>query len=88
MSIVYGFGGFRLKECGIHFAPILPRKWTGYKFRISYRDSKILVHITNEKCRFILEQGDKKTITVYGKEYLLKSTLNISMPKPKEGEKQ
>ena len=77
MAIVYGFGGFRLKENGIHFAPILPKKWTGYRFRISHRDSRIMIIVSKEKCRIYLEYGAPKHITVYGKDYLLKNTLTI-----------
>ena len=79
MSIVYGFGGFRLKESGIFFAPMLPKKWTGYRFRISYGSSRIIVGVDKEKCTFYLEYGLPKKITVYGKEYILENALTVKL---------
>ena len=80
MAIVYGFGGFRLKEGGISFAPILPKKWAGYRFRVRYQDSRIIIHVGKEKCTFFLEVGEAKKLTVYGKEYLLENSLTVHRP--------
>ncbi len=77
MAIIYGFGGFRLKENGIYFAPMLPKKWSGYRFRICYENSRILVGVNREECTFFLEYGDEKEIHVYGQTYLLKNTLTV-----------
>lgn len=79
MAIVYGFGGFRLKESGISFAPILPEAWAGYRFRICYEDSRILIKVRKNKCVFTLENGRAKKIIVYGKTYTLKSKLTVEM---------
>ncbi|HAU32257.1 MAG TPA: family 65 glycosyl hydrolase [Desulfotomaculum sp.] len=78
MAIVYGFGGFRLKERGVFFAPILPRLWTAYKFKIRIEDSRIMVRVRKEECVFTLESGSPKIIFVYGKKYLLEKKLIIS----------
>lgn len=78
LAIVYGFGGFRLKEKGISFAPILPSDWTGYRFKIRYERSRIAAYIEQDSCRFHLESGAAKKITVYGREYLLTDTLVIN----------
>jgi alpha,alpha-trehalose phosphorylase len=79
MSIVYGFGGFRLKECGICFSPMLPNKWTGYLFRISFEDARILINVRKEKCTFYLEYGKPKNIYVYDNAFLLENTLTVDM---------
>jgi alpha,alpha-trehalose phosphorylase len=81
-SIVYGFGGFRLKEQGISLAPILPRQWTGYSFKLSFEGSRMMVRVGKDRCMISLESGDPKKITVYGVEYVLKDTLNIDRPLP------
>lgn len=78
MAIVYGFGGFRLKESGISFAPILPQKWTGYRFEIRFEDSRLMVIVKNNECIFKLEHGSAKKIIVYGREYLLEERLVIN----------
>jgi len=77
LSIVYGFGGFRLKESGIYFHPVLPKHWTGYRFIIHVEDSRIMVHIKKNECFFKLKSGSAKRIFVYKKEYLLQDTLCI-----------
>ena len=77
MAIVYGFGGFRLKESGIYFAPILPCDWDGYRFRVCYEDSRIVVNVNKNECIFMLENGSEKYINVYNEKYLLTDTLSI-----------
>lgn len=79
MSIIYGFGGFRLKEDGIYFAPIVPNHWSGYRFRLRYNNARILVTIDREKCTIFLEYGKLMKIHVYGKEYLLEHTLSVDI---------
>lgn len=78
MAIVYGFGGFRLKECGICFAPILPKKWKSYQFKVSFEDSQIMVIVEEDECIFMLDSGSSKNIFVYGREYLLDQMLIVS----------
>lgn len=80
MSIVYGFGGFRLKENGIFFSPVLPEKWTNYRFEVVYEGSRINICVRKEQCVFILESGSPKNIFVYGNQYLLNGTLLIKCP--------
>ncbi|HCX64708.1 MAG TPA: family 65 glycosyl hydrolase, partial [Eubacteriaceae bacterium] len=79
MSIIYGFAGFRLKEGGICFEPMVPNSWPGYRFRISYRNARIMVVINKEKSTFFLEYGDPIKIHVYGEEYLLENTLSVAI---------
>ena len=77
MSIVYGFGGLRIKEEGLFLNPHLPKQWEGYQFRILFEDAKINVERTQEECRITLLEGSKKNIHVYGKEYCLEKELII-----------
>ena len=77
MVIVHGFGGFRLKESGIHFHPTLPDKWDGYMFKICYRGSRIAVYVRERECRFILEKGKPQSVNVYDKEYYLDKELVV-----------
>ena len=77
MAIVYGFGGLRLKESGIYFAPALPKQWESYKFKIHFEDSQIQVEVGPENSIFTLVEGTPKTIHVYGESYELKDVLTI-----------
>ncbi len=77
MAIVYGFGGLRLKESGIYFAPALPQQWDGYTFKIHYEDSQIQVQVKQDESIFTLAEGTPKTIYVYGEAYELSDKLSI-----------
>jgi alpha,alpha-trehalose phosphorylase len=77
MAIVYGFGGLRIKESGICFAPVIPSCWEEYSFQINYEDSQIRVRVGKEACSFALMKGSVKTIKVFGKSYELKEKINV-----------
>lgn len=77
MAIVYGFGGLRLKEDGIYFAPSLPKQWKSYTFKINYEGSLIKVHVDAQGSKYVLDTGEPKVIHIYGKEYLLKNVINV-----------
>lgn len=80
MAIVYGFAGLRLKESGLSFAPMIPKSWTLYRFKICFEGSRISVQVSEKQCVFTLEKGQEKSILIYGKEYLLKDCLCIPRP--------
>ncbi len=79
MAIVYGFGGLRLKEKGIHFAPTLPEQWEGYSFKVHFRGSRILVEVDRESARFTLLSGEEKSIYINSVEYDLHDQVSIKM---------
>lgn len=79
MAIVYGFGGFRLKESGIWFAPALPKQWKGYRFRLIYEGSHIHVEVNREGCSFTLESGHPVEIHVYGEKYMLEGKASFAL---------
>lgn len=78
MAIVYGFGGLRLKETGICFAPTLPSAWTGYRFRVFYRNSQIGVEVRKGESTFTLLNGEPQDIYVYGEKFVLADRLVFS----------
>jgi alpha,alpha-trehalose phosphorylase len=79
MAIVYGFGGLRIKESGIYFAPVIPSCWEEYSFQINYEDSQIRVKVKQSESSFVLMKGTAKTINVYNKSYELTGKLDIPM---------
>lgn len=91
MVIVHGFAGFRLKENGIFFNPVLPEGWEGYDFKICYRKKRIKLEVNKKGLTFYLEIGDELEINVYGESYLLKESLFLPLPgleKKEKGEKR
>jgi len=87
MTIVYGFGGLRLKEQGISIWPILPERWTRYTFTILFENSRIKVSLSANECVVTLEKGKQKSIKIYGKPYLLTDRISVKPP-AKRGKKK
>ena len=79
MAIVYGFGGLRIKEDGLHLAPALPRQWEEYDFKIHDEDSLIQVLVNRQGCEVSLLSGTEKMIFIYGRNYLLRDRLQLSL---------
>lgn len=65
MSIVMGFGGMRVREDQLHFAPHLPQKWQGYGFSILFRGSRIHISIKPESVTYTLLEGGPLSIHHY-----------------------
>ena len=71
MSFVYGFGGMRVIHDKLHFAPILPKKWEGYAFRINFRNATIKIAVDLKMICFENHSAHEIEIEVYGKELVL-----------------
>ncbi|MCP8969455.1 glycoside hydrolase family 65 protein [Ectobacillus ponti] len=71
MSIVYGFGGVRLKESGLSLAPILPSQWKSYSFHLLYQGRKLKVEAEKKHVRVTLVNGESLTLKLYGEDVQL-----------------
>lgn len=81
MAVIYGFAGLRIKESGLYLNPVLPEKWTGYRFRILYEDARIEVAVSKKGCKITRLEGSGKNIRVYGQRYVLQDILEIEREK-------
>lgn len=72
MSIVYGFGGLRIKDGLIHLAPFKPKSWNEYSFRFVFRDRILKATVNASGAEIILEKGDPIDIMLFGKIVTLK----------------
>ena len=66
MSIVEGFGGMRIVNDELSFTPKIPEQWTGYSFKINFRNSILKVSVTHEGATFRLDGGQQIPITLDG----------------------
>ena len=66
MAIVYGFGGVRLKEDGLHLNPVLPKQWQEYSFRLRIENSKMQIRVKKEGCEVTLLEGEPIAIWLDG----------------------
>lgn len=78
MSIVYGFGGMRLRDGILNLAPFKPKAWSGYSFNIVFRGRLIKVTVDNEGTDIFMEKGDPLEINIYGKHTILKKDIHVT----------
>jgi maltose phosphorylase len=72
MSVVKGFGGMRVKDGKLHFAPFLPDQWKAYSFRLEFRDRVIKIRVTKDGVETKLESGEPMEIVLKDKPVTLK----------------
>lgn len=77
MSFVKGFGGMRIKNDHLHFAPILPDKWEDYSFRINFRNATISMEVNKQEITLLNHSSREIVIDVDGKELVLPSNGQI-----------
>jgi alpha,alpha-trehalose phosphorylase len=58
LGVAYGFAGMRLDESGLRFAPTLPAKWTGYRFKVQVRGALLDVAIDATGTDYRLLRGE------------------------------
>ena len=51
MSIVKGFGGMRVKNGQLYLAPILPKEWTSFSFKIGFRRVTLEICVKKDNIR-------------------------------------
>ncbi len=64
MAAVFGFAGMRDEPDGLHFRPVLPREWDGYRFKVHYRGRTIGLDVNGQRSRFTLLEGESIEFTV------------------------
>lgn len=78
LSVVAGFGGYRLTANGIELRPKLPHNWTRYQFKVHYKNSWIEVSVSKTVVVRLIS-GESCNINVYDKDYLLKKGEDITV---------
>ena len=79
MSIVEGFGGMRVKNDCLHFAPKIPKEWDGYSFKINFRNQILKVTIQQSETKFSLEGNQSISVYVNGKEVIVEPNNLITV---------
>jgi len=59
LGVAYGFGGMRLDEAGLRFAPTLPDQWTGYRFKVQVRGALLEVAVDGTGTAYRLLRGER-----------------------------
>jgi len=77
LSIVEGFGGMRVVNGKVSFAPSIPKGWNAYSFRIVHRGTALRVRVTSSEVFVYNEHGPDSEISVYGKPFTVSKNSNI-----------
>ncbi len=74
MNIVSGFGGLQTEASTLTLAPIIPKGWTGYSFRVCTGGSIVRAEVTQDKVTLTVQEGKNVPAVLYGKEILITET--------------
>ena len=76
LGIINGFAGYRIKENGISIAPMVPKQFEGYTFKIHYLGSWLEIDV-KDFVRVKLLKGNPINIRIYDHEYIVKDTIEV-----------
>jgi alpha,alpha-trehalose phosphorylase len=71
LGVAYGFAGMRLDGAGLRFAPVLPQKWRGYRFKAHVHGALLEVEVDGGGASYRLLQGDSLRFSHRGREVSL-----------------
>ena len=67
-AVVNGFAGLRCQESRLKFSPSLPSEWESYSFKLRYKRALLRIGVSRGQAEFTLEEGEKITFYIGGKE--------------------
>ena len=66
MSIVEGFGGMRIIDNMLSFAPKIPKQWNSFSFKVNFRNQVVKVNVKQGETYFEVEGTNEIKILVNG----------------------
>jgi alpha,alpha-trehalose phosphorylase len=73
-ALVFGFGGVRDFDGRLHIDPRLPDTWDALAFPIRFQDRGLRILLDHDRERYVLESGDPLTVTVRGRDHVLRAS--------------
>ena len=71
MAVVMGFGGMRVVDGLLSFAPMLPKQWKGFSFTICFKGAVIKVHVQDQKVDLTLLAGNPINVQLFNEKVQL-----------------
>lgn len=86
LALTWGFGGLRVEAGGLHFDPMLPPAWRGYRFGVSWKGRCVTVAVDATMAHYTLVEGAALDIVHAGKLVLLREgiTQSLALTGPRE----
>ena len=66
LGVAYGFGGMRLSDAGLRFAPQLPGQWSGYRFQVRVHGALLAVEVSAAGTDYRLLEGERLALSHRG----------------------
>ncbi|HEX5687321.1 MAG TPA: glycosyl hydrolase family 65 protein [Ideonella sp.] len=66
LGLAQGFGGLRLFDGRLHFAPCLPAAWTHFRFRLHWQGARLEVTVQRDAAEYRLTDGAEITLWHHG----------------------
>jgi maltose phosphorylase len=77
MAVVKGFGGMRVYDDKVHFAPYLPEAWKSMTFKARFRGGVLEMNVTKEHVT-VKNMGEKAIdLSLYGEMHLLEAHKSV-----------
>ncbi|KLU37544.1 glycoside hydrolase [Massilia sp. WF1] len=72
LGVAYGFAGMRIDDAGLRFAPVLPEKWQGYRFKVHVHGALLGVEVdAGGAAVYRLLQGTELSLSHRGRKLTL-----------------
>jgi len=79
-ALVFGFGGFRVRNQLMSFRPWLPDHWAGMRFKIQWQGREVSVSITHSRLSLLLTgDGPPETVMVFDQSHALQSGVPLDI---------
>ena len=79
MSVVKGFGGMRVRDNKLHFAPFIPEQWKSYSFRIEFRGRVLKIKVLKNNVDALLESGEPLTVFINNEPVFIETNKLLSI---------
>ncbi|MCL3779875.1 glycoside hydrolase family 65 protein [Prolixibacteraceae bacterium JC049] len=78
MSVVYGFGGLRVKEGKLHLKPFIPSQWSAYSFKMVFRGAQLKINVTQEGVTIENHSDKQIEIVLDGENTVLAANASVT----------
>lgn len=80
LALVQGFGGLRVRDGGLAFAPQLPPGWPAHAFALRWRGRTLQVRVGGEGVDYRLVDGEPLSLSHDGIAFTLATAVPVRMP--------
>ncbi|MGA9746207.1 MAG: glycosyl hydrolase family 65 protein, partial [Nocardioides sp.] len=86
-ALVFGFAGMGDRNGRLSFDPRLPQEWPRLRFRVTWRNSRLLVELTQETLVItVIEAGEPEVrVRVHGEQHAVTLDRPLHVPLPDHG---